>query len=192
VLTFRRPSPALVISFVALFVAASGGAWAAGHATDTGRRAAAHAAKSSPGPRGPRGFRGFTGDRGPQGPQGPVGPSDGFVKRQPAAAPLASGTDTTVVQLSLTPDSSYIVTASTELGNSSGTANLVSCTLLENNNPIGNGSGALPSLNVFGQTITLTGATTGGNIKLSCNPDASAQARSSVITAVKVGTLHTQ
>jgi hypothetical protein len=97
-----------------------------------------------------------------------------------------------VVQLSLAPESQYIVTAATELGNTSGTANLISCSLLENFNPIGQGSGALPALNVFGQTVTLTAATTGGNIKLSCTADSAAQARHSVITAVKVGSLHTQ
>jgi hypothetical protein len=121
-----------------------------------------------------------------------VGPSDGFIKRVPAATSLTAANDTTVVQLSLTPDQSYIVTAATELGNTSGVSNLVSCTLLENFNPIGAGSAALPSLNVFAQTVTLTGATTGGNIKLSCNPDSGASARNSVITAIKVGTLQTQ
>ncbi len=193
-LTFRRPSPALVVSFIALFIAASGGAWAASHGSGHAK-AHAKAAKSSPGPRGPRGFRGDTGPRGPQGaqgPQGPTGPSDGFVKNAPGVVGLPSGTDTIVTQLSLTPDNAYIVTASTELGNASGTANLISCSLLENNNPIATGSGSLPSLNVFAQTITLTAATTGGNIKVSCSPDASAQARHTVITAVKVGTLHTQ
>jgi hypothetical protein len=126
------------------------------------------------------------------GPQGPAGPSDGFIKRAQAATTLAAATDTTVVQLSLTPDQSYIVTAATELGNTSGVSNLVSCQLLENFNPIGAGSAALPTLSVFAQTVTLTGATTGGNIKLSCNPDSAASARNSVITAIKVGTLHTQ
>jgi hypothetical protein len=97
-----------------------------------------------------------------------------------------------VAQLSLTPGRNYIVTAATELGNNSGVGNLVSCTLLENFNPIGGGSAYLPALNVFAQTVTLTGATTGGNIKLSCNPDSGGQARNSVITAIRVSALHTQ
>ena len=84
------------------------------------------------------------------------------------------------------------MTAATELGNKSGAPNPVNCTLLENSNPIGGGSAELPAENVFSATVTLTGATTGGNIKLSCNPDADVKARNSVITAIKVGTLHKQ
>jgi hypothetical protein len=193
---FRRPSPGLIVAFIALFIAAGGGSWAA--ASGSSKPSTRTAKSASTGPRGPRGFRGFTGPRGPRGPtgltgaQGPAGPSDGFVKRQPAVAGLTSGTDTTVAQLSLTPDRSYIVTAATELGNVSGVSNLVGCTLLENFNPIAGGSASLNGSNAFQQTITLTAATTGGNIKLSCNPDAAASARNSVITAIRVGTLHTQ
>ncbi|HEY1522337.1 MAG TPA: hypothetical protein VGF70_04930 [Solirubrobacteraceae bacterium] len=190
---FRRPSSALVVAFVALFIVIGGGAWAAGGSQRHGAVARSNA--KSAGPRGPRGRRGRRGARGPAGPKGatgPVGPSDGFVTRVPASTDLPAGTDTVVVQLSLTPDSSYLVTAATELGTVGGVAGLVNCTLLENENPIGGGSASLPDQNVFAQTITLTGATTGGNIKLSCNPDNSAAARNSVITAIKVGTLHTQ
>jgi hypothetical protein len=191
-----KQSPALIVSLVALVAATAGTATA----TSGGRHAPrAHAASHVL--RGHRGFRGFRGPRGFTGPQGQkgnpgvpgaIGPSDGFVKSQPAATGLTAGTDTTVAQLSLTPDSNYIVTAATELGNTSGTANLVSCTLLENFNPIGGGSAYLPALNVFAQTVTLTAATTGGNIKLSCNPASAGQARNSVITAIRVGALHTQ
>src|SRR5437660_2496306 len=131
----RRPSPALVIAFVALFIAAGGGAWAAGGGPD---KPSAHAKASASGPRGPRGprgfrgFRGFTGPQGPRGVTGPVGPSDGFVKRVAARTSLPSMTDapegTTVVQLLLPTSNSgssgYIVTAATELGTDSGTAGL--------------------------------------------------------------------
>jgi hypothetical protein len=174
----RRPSAALLVASLALFITAGGGAWAAG--SGAGSRAALASNTKAKGP------------RGPQGPRGAVGPSDGFVKRQVAAADLPAGSDTTVVQLRLTPGKSYIVTAATELGNTSGAANLVGCTLLENSNPIGDGSAALPAENVFAQTVTLTSATTGGNIKLSCNADGGGRARNSVITAIRVGALHTQ
>ncbi len=109
---------------------------------------------------------------------------------RPAATGLPAGADTVVAQLSLPPASSYIVTAATELG-SNGAGGVVSCTLLENFNPIGGGSASLPALTRFTQTVTLTAATTGGTIKLSCNPDSAGQARNSVITAIKVGALHT-
>jgi hypothetical protein len=169
-LNVRRPSPALLVSIVALFVAASGAAWGA----------------SGPSQKGPTASTATKGKRGPR------GPSDGYVKRLPAATTLTANTDTTVAQLFLSPGSKYIVTAATELGNNTGTANLASCTLLENFNPIGHGSAYLPGLFAFSQTITLTSATTGGNIKLTCNPDSMGQARNRVITAIKVGSLHTQ
>lgn len=205
----RKPahiSPALVVAILALVVAAGGGAWAAGGARAPGERSArpdasptaSAAARRSRGPRGrrgPRGFRGLrgrTGATGRQGIQGPVGPSEGFVTRNAAAASLPAGGDTTVSQLSLTPGRSYIVTASTELGNNAATANLINCTLLENFNPIASGSAALPALAVYAATVTLTGATAGGNIKLSCNPGNAAKARNTVITAIRVGSLQTQ
>jgi hypothetical protein len=194
-----RPSPALVIACLALFVAGSGGAWAANGGLASARSTSP--AKSKPlkrGPRGPRGFRGIQGARGlqgqagAQGPAGAIGPSDGYVKRAAAATPLPAGVATTVAQLTLPAGSGYIITAATELGNASAMAGLVACTLLEGATPIGAGSASLSSANVFAQTITLTAATTGGVISLSCNPDNSGQARNNVITAVQVGTLHTQ
>lgn len=204
-----RVSPALVVAILALVVAAGGGAWAAGGVpapskpsarpgTEPTANAAARRSRGPRGRRGPRGFRGFrgrtgaTGRQGIQGIQGPVGPSEGFVTRNVAPASLTSGNDTTIAQLSLTPERSYIVTAATELGNNAATVNLINCTLLENFNPIASGSAALPALAVFGATVTLTGVTTGGNIKLSCNPGNGAKARNTVITAIRVGSLQTQ
>jgi hypothetical protein len=209
-LQYIKRSPALIVSLVALVAATAGTATAtsgSGHATSgTGLAPRAHAAKHVL--RGPRGFRGRRGFIGPQGPKGAAGaagaqgapgapgatgPSDGFVNSRPAAVGLPAGADTVVAQLSLTPASNYIVTAATELGNTSSSASdLVSCTLLENFNPIGGGSADLPALAAFAQTVTLTAATTGGTIKLSCNPASAGQARNSVITAIKVGALHTQ
>ncbi len=139
--------------------------------------------------KGRTGPRGLQGPQGAQGSQGPIGPSKGFIARQAAATPTPAGTDTVVVQLFLPPGRNYIVTAATELGNTSGAANLVNCTLVQNDSPFGAGSTNLPASNVFAQTITLTGATTGGNIKLSCNPGAGAQGRNRVITAIEVGAL---
>jgi hypothetical protein len=97
-----------------------------------------------------------------------------------------------VAQVILPADGSYIVTAATEVGNASGKAGFVDCSILQANNPIAGGSAEFTSENVFGRTITLTAAATGGVVKLSCNPDNAANVRNTVITAVKVGTLHTQ
>lgn len=198
----RRPSPALIVATIALFVAAGGGAWAAGH-TGAHHSTRARAAASSPsgsqrGPRGPRGFRGFrgfAGARGATGATGPAGPSDGFVISAPQVTDLPGGTDTVVTQLSLPAGATYIVNASTDLGNATSTPSPISCTLLQNSNPLTSGSASLPGLLLFAATIALNTAVdtaNGSNVKLSCNPDSNAKARNSVITAIRVGTLHTQ
>jgi collagen type VII alpha len=205
---FSRPSPALVIAVVALFVAASGGAWAAGGVPGSSHPAAAAKSGDTKTPkRGRRGRRGRTGKtgktgktgatgatgaRGATGGTGPTGPSDGFVRRVAAATPLPAGTDTTVAQLVLPAGGSYVVNAALELGNTSGAANGVSCSILEINNPVANGLTALTSANTFQQTQSLTVATGGGVIKLSCNPEGAATGREAVLTAVKVGSLTTQ
>lgn len=186
------PSPATVIATVALLFAAGGGAWAAG-GLHSAHPAKAHAASTSN--RGPRGPRGFRGPRGRTGSQGPAGPSDGYVVKVPQSQALAPGTDTTVASLQVPSGGTYIVTASTELGNQTQNENLLSCTLLQNFNPLDSGSADLPAETVFAATISLTGAATadnGGTIKVSCNPTLGASARNTVITAVKVGTLHVQ
>jgi hypothetical protein len=214
-LKLHRPSPALVIGCLALFVAASGGAWAA-TSTVTGARATTGTpGKSHPkrGPRGPRGFRGRQGSAGHAGVQGPAGPkglagtpgtpgaagspgaagpSDGFVKSQLANVMLPAATETSVAQLTLPASGSYIVTAATELGNTSGATGFVSCTLDQNLNSLVSGSAEFSALNTFGRMITLTDSTTGGVVKLTCNPDNAAIARNTVLTAIQVGTLHTQ
>jgi hypothetical protein len=189
------PSPATVIATLALLLAAGGGAWAAGHLPSAPRGKAHAAASSNRGPRGPRGFRGARGPRGFAGSQGPAGPSDGFVVRVAQSQSLTPGTDNTIATLQVPSGGTYIVTASTELGNQTPTENLLSCSLLQNFNPLDSGSADLPAETVFAATISLTGAATadnGGTLKVSCNPTTGAAARNTVITAVKVGTLHVQ
>ena len=142
--------------------------------------------------RGPRGHRGFTGAPGPA---GAAGPSDGFVISIPQATDLPGGTDTVVAQLSVPAGATYIVNASTDLGNATNTPSPISCTLLQNSNPLTSGSASLPGQLLFAATIALNtavDAANGTNVKLSCNPDSSAKARNSVITAIRVGTLHTE
>ena len=141
---------------------------------------------------GARGTGGSAGARGGPGPAGAAGPSDGYIRRVPAPTTVAAGVDTPLVQLTLPINSAYIVTAATELGNTSLTAGFATCTLLEGSNPIGAGSAEFSAQNVFAHMITLTGATSGGVVTLSCNPENAAQGRNNVITAIRVGTLHTQ
>ena len=201
-----RPSPALIVAAIALFVAIGGGAWAATGSTKSARYARATNPKASIASRGPRGRRGPRGFRGPRGStglrgstggQGPAGPSDGFVINVPQQQGLTAGSDTRIAQLSLNVGGSYIVTAVTELaGNASASLNLASCTLLQNANPVAVGSADLPpGVAAFDDEMTLTaavGTSNGTNVSLTCNPDGLGFARHVVITAVRVGTLHTE
>jgi hypothetical protein len=120
----------------------------------------------------------------------PAERSQGFGTTQLAQLSLPATVDTTVARLSL-PLGNYIVNATTALG-SNGAGGLVSCDLLENNNPISRGNANLPALGAFSQTIALTAVSTGGSISLVCNPDTGSQARSRVITAVHVASLTIQ
>ena len=67
------PSPALVVSMVALFVALGGTGYAASQAGGGDHAAAAKKNTVKHGKRGPRGLRGLTGPRGARGAQGPQG-----------------------------------------------------------------------------------------------------------------------
>ena len=70
---FATPSPALVISMVALFVALGGTGYAASQAGGGDHAAKVKKINVKHGKRGPRGLRGLTGPRGAQGAQGPRG-----------------------------------------------------------------------------------------------------------------------
>ena len=198
-LKIRRPQAALAVAGAALFLSAGGAAWASTDGSGHDRAASVKKAKPSThrGPRGPRGRRGpqgsagLPGAAGAPGAQGAAGPSDGYIARVATATSLPAGTPTAVVALTLPAGGAYIVTAATELGGTSTAGGLVDCTLFEGANPIGGGSAELPTQAAFAATITLTGATSGGTISLSCNPDNASQARNNVITAIKVGTMHT-
>ena len=83
-----RPSPAMAVALVALFVALGGSAFAAGHYLITStRQISPRVLHRLKGDRGPRGLSGAQGPGGPQGPVGPVGPAGPVGSH----APLASG-----------------------------------------------------------------------------------------------------
>src|SRR5262249_61120067 len=84
----------------------------------------------------------------------------------------------------------YIVTAALIVGNNAASDNTVPCKLLENFNELDRAQEALVPLATFSRSMAMTGASTGGSIKIACSGDNAATARSRVITAVKVGTLH--
>jgi len=190
----RRPPVALAVAGAALFLSAGGAAWAtdgSAHGQTASVKKAKQPTNRGPrGRRGPQGPQGLPGSPGAPGAQGAAGPSDGYIARVATATSLPAGTATAVVQLVLPAGGEYIVTAATELGGVSTAGGFVNCALLEGTSPIGGGSTELPTQAAFAATITLTGATSGGTISLSCNSDNAAQARNNVITAIKVGTLH--
>ena len=81
------PSPALVISMVALFVALGGTGYAASQAGGGDHAAAAKKTNVKHGKRGPRGLRGLTGPRGAPGTQGPQGATGAQGARGAAGSP---------------------------------------------------------------------------------------------------------
>ena|SRR5947209_15645077 len=185
----HRPSGASVIALIALIAALSGTAYAATligtkqlkDGAVTGSKIAAGAVSTNK-----LRNRAVTNSK-----LDPSVRSHGYSTNQRGQLALPGGADTTVARLSLPTDGSYIVTAGSSLG-SNGAGGLVSCDLLENNDPIASGNGNLIAAPVFSQTIALTAASTGGSIVLSCNPDNGSQAKARVITAVRVAALTTQ
>jgi hypothetical protein len=175
----HRPSAASVIAMIALVAALSGTAYAATRiGTKQLQNGAVTSAKIKDGAVTIRKLDSSAVSR-------------GFASNQSDQISLPAGADTIVARLSLPTNGSYIVTAATVLG-SNGAGGLINCDLLENNNPIASGNGNLSATAAFSQTITLTAASSGGSIALSCNPDTGSQAKARVITAVRVATLTTQ
>ena len=208
----------LAIALVALCVVTSGSALAATNAHQGGPTASAakkhrkhHRKKKkrkvttgtngSNGTNGANGSNGTgaTGPQGPQGPQGPkgdkgdkgdTGPSDGFASTELGDTSIGTGPDDTIVAQLSPGNGNYIVTATVELGNNAASANSVSCKLLQGFQIIGAGTEDLTPLATYSRTMTLTGAATGGALKVACQATNPAHARNRVMTAVQVGTLH--
>jgi hypothetical protein len=188
-----RFMPALVVALVAMFVAVSASAYAS---TSSYKGPTAHAAKRHKHKKHKKRRHHSSSIPGPAGPQGPAGapgstaPSttpQGFEFREVGTIGMDPGLEGTVIgQLSLPAGGKYQVTANAELGNNAATANSVSCQLLENFNPLTGGSVPLAPEATFNQTISLSATSQGGNVKLVCTPDKSAQARNRVIDAIKV------
>ena len=210
----------LAVALVALCVVASGSALAAsnsGHSGPTASAAKKHrkhhrkkkkhkvttGTNGASGTNGANGSNGAGGTIGPQGPQGPqgtkgdkgdkgeTGPSDGFASTDLGNTSIGTGPDDTIVAQLSPGNGNYIVTATVELGNNAASANSVSCKLLQGFQIIGAGTEDLTPLATYSRTMTLTGAATGGALKVACQADHSAHARNRVMTAVQVGTLHT-
>lgn len=122
----------------------------------------------------------------------PTERSEGFVTSQAGQIALGAATSTTIASLNLPAGGNYVVVASADLGNNAATANMLSCQLRENGTVLAGGSANLAPLATFSQETALTAASGGGTVTLSCEPEKGAQARSRVMTAVRVGTLNRQ
>lgn len=167
-----RPSPALVLAIVALFLALSGGAIAAKKAkigTKQLKNNAVTTAKLTPGER-----------------------SQGFITTQNGATTTPAATDTTVATLNLPAGGNYVVTAQASFGPNSAAATLYSCTLKNGGTTLSSADGATPPLPAFSSSIAVTGVSPGGTVTLSCNPDNAGQVRNRVIDAVRVNSVATQ
>lgn len=118
--------------------------------------------------------------------------SEGFVANLAGQIGMGGAAETTIASLSLPAGGKYVATAVAALGNSGAVPNLVECELRDDGTVVAIGFANLAELAVFSQTIALTGTSDGGTLTLVCTPDAGAQAKSRVVTAVRVGTLQTQ
>ena len=115
--------------------------------------------------------------------------SEGFTSSHAQVA-LPGGADTVAIQATL-PTGNFAFTISGEFGNASGAANFIACDLLDANNPAATGSVSTTNLNTFQSTLSLTGVSDGGIVRLRCNPTGAAQVRNLRLTAVKVATVTT-
>lgn len=102
---------------------------------------------------------------------------------------LPAAADTIAIQTALPTPGDYMLTVSGEIGNTSGAANFIACTLLDANNPLANSGTKTDNLNTFQGTISLTGFSDGGTVRLSCNPTGGASIRNLVLSAVRVSSV---
>ena len=214
----QSPSPAMVVAFIALFTALSGGAYAAKkigsknlrsnavttkkikNGAVTGKKiksravtnsrlgdGAVTAAKIRDGAVGTTkiGDGAVTGAKLTPGER-----SEGFVANRPDPISLPSSTVATVATLNL-PPGSFIVTAGTALGGAGIGDNHILCDLRDDGAVLTTGSGFVNAA-VYMETVTLTGASDGGAVTMTCNPDLGALARSRTITATRVASVQAQ
>lgn len=204
----RSLTPAMVVAFIALFAALSGGTYAAtklgtknlrngavtnkklrnGAVTNRKlRRRAVSISKLREGAVGTTKIRAAAvtatqlapGERG-----------EGFVSNRPAAMDLVANTSNTVATLSL-PPGAFVVTAATSLGGRQAGSNFIPCILRDDGAVVTGGEGFV-DFAAYMESVTLTGVSNGGTVTMACTPSAPAAARSRTITAVRVGSLQVQ
>ena len=214
----QSPSPAMVVAFIALFAALSGGAYAAKkigsknlrsnavttkkikNGAVTGKKIKSRAVTNSR-----LGDGAVTAAKIRDGAVGtakladggvtsakltPSERGEGFVTTRPDPISLPATTAATVATLNL-PAGSFIVTAAASLGGGGVGANYILCELRDDGAVLTTGNGFV-DLAVYMETVTLTGASDGGVVTLVCTPDLNALARSRTITATRVASVQAQ
>ena len=200
---FRRPSPAMVVACVALFVASTGTSIAASHYLITStaqiKPSVLTKLKGAQGPQGAAGAAGTQGSQGATGPTGATGPSDAWEATSLATTQVLSSTP---FELSVTvPAGSYDITGETQALDESSSAVSLQCELFV-------GSALGPNLDtmysmfpglasgdssaaniVHGSYTTSTGTT----FVLHCQNGGSSTSLyvyNPTISAIRIGTLH--
>lgn len=191
-----------VVAYLALVVAMSGSAYAAGApaaavgAVDKVTASAGMTATKAKGPRGPRGPRGKPGPPGPQGPAGPAGPQGpagvgpAYSVFKDAEVETTEGNPVTVATLSGLPPGSYWVVATSQLF--SRIRIEITCTLAAGADTdtkrvfLAGGNSGIDSAVTLQVVHTFAGA---GSATLQCvSPDESSAMRTK-ITAIRVSSV---
>jgi hypothetical protein len=171
-----RPSPAMVVGFLALALALTGGAVAAKKkkklkippnsiSTKMIKDGAVTTPKLTPSER-----------------------SEGFQTKQSGEIDLPTATETPVATLSLPAGGKYQVSAVVNLGRAPVPA-IVGCTLKDDSTVLGTSGNNATSTTDYGDTASLIGFSDGGTVTVTCNPNNALKAKDRVITAVRVASL---
>jgi hypothetical protein len=207
-LSFRRPSPSLVISCLALAVALSGTAVAASVALAPNSvgtpqlknnavtsvkvangsllRADFKAGQVPAGPAGPAGAAGPAGPAGAAGPAGPAGPSDAYARflNGPIAVPAAS---TTLANLSIPQAGKYVIWAKTYFTSTG--SGVATCRLEAGTDVDVSQTYAAPALPFDLTTLVVHEFAAAGSVDFKCAATGTQAANYIKIAAIKVGNL---
>ena len=191
----RRPSPAMVVACLALFVASAGTSIAAKHYLITSTKQIKPSVLKQL--KGAKGSRGYTGAQGTQGLKGDAGPSDAWEASSPGATDATSAPVTLSV---VVPAGSYDVTGKAQEQNRDTNSEPLHCRLYADTVQLDDTySVALPNNGAtygYGDAMNVVHAgyttPTGTTFKLSCTSFfvTGVYVINPTLSAIKVGTLH--
>jgi hypothetical protein len=166
-----RPSPAMIVAIVALFLGLGGGAYAA---KKIGTKQLANKSVTT---------KKLT----------KIERSQGYFSKQAGEIALPGGTDTAVASLNLPSSGDWQVTANVSLGSTAANGN-VRCQLRDDGVVLNAGDTRINSFgpNNFSANVALTWFSDGGLITLTCAPTNGAVARDRVLAATRVARVTSQ